>query len=174
MGNTFLTSWWINSDNQNHPKWSSGCVFYEMQHLRNIIQVLRTRMVLCSQVIEIDIFMITRDFFDWEIVWDKSHFSFNMRALNANHNLDFNTQASSMGSFPLALVIVQREGFSALFRSAKRFWNNSDLEEAMVVYIAHKMLICRWGEGRAKICKYVFDILTRNRQDTSCIHWPTF
>ena len=26
------------------------------------------------------------------------------------------TQASSMGSFPLALVIVQREGFGALFR----------------------------------------------------------
>merc|ERR1719427_1633212 len=41
--------------------------------LTNPLQVLRTRMVLCSQ-------------------------------------------ASSMGSFPLALVIVQREGFSALFR----------------------------------------------------------
>ena len=71
-----------------------------------------------------------------------------------------------MGSFPLALVIVQREGFGALFRSAKRFWNNSD-SETMIVYIAHKiarqMLISRWGEGRDKICKYVFDILTRNR-----------
>ena len=52
----------MNSDNQNQPKWSSDCVFYE-QHLRNIVQVLRTRMVLCSQVTEKNIFMITRDLF---------------------------------------------------------------------------------------------------------------
>ena len=71
-GKTFGTFWWMNSDNNNHPKWSSDCVFCE-QHLRNILQVLRTRMVLCSQVTEKDIFMITGDFFTWlqEIAWDK-------------------------------------------------------------------------------------------------------
>ena len=63
---TFGTSWWINRYNKNHSKLPSDCLFCE-QHLRNIFQVLRTRMVLCSQVTEIDYKrffferMITRD-----------------------------------------------------------------------------------------------------------------
>ena len=77
----------MNRDNKNHS------VFYE-QHLRNIVQVLRTRMVLCSQVTEIDILEGLQKIFsnDYKrLSGTNSYFSFNMLALNAKHDLDFNT-----------------------------------------------------------------------------------